>query len=295
MAAIGTKRTSRRSRRMSAFGGKADIAVQGRNAAYDPKRTSASISCCSSEAGFSPLSKHSFEPIRCRLLSLGAGMRRREFLGALGVRGGVAARGARTAGRARAAHRRAPARSRGRCGISGPPRGVPAGAGAIGLDHRPQRADRHPLGHGQCRRNSQTRGGIGRARAGRHPGHGASTVAALLQATRTVPIVFPVVVDPVGCRLRRQPGAAGRQRHRFHGVRIQPGREMAGAAQADRAGRDASGGPSGSRHTPPGPASSPSSRPWRRRSGWRSTRSTCATPARSSAPSRPSRAPRMAA
>ena len=31
---------------------------------------------------------------------------------------------------------------------------------------------------------------------------------------------------------------------------------MAGAAQADRAGRDASGGPSGSRHTPPGSASS---------------------------------------
>ena len=43
-----------RSRRMSAFGGIADIAAQGRDAAYDPKRTSASISCCSSEAGFSP-------------------------------------------------------------------------------------------------------------------------------------------------------------------------------------------------------------------------------------------------
>ena len=46
-------------------------------------------------------------------------------------------------------------------------------------------------------------------------------------------------------RLRRQPGAAGRQRHRFHEFRIQHEREMAGAAQADRAGRDASGGPSG--------------------------------------------------
>jgi putative tryptophan/tyrosine transport system substrate-binding protein len=33
---------------------------------------------------FQPLSKHSFEPIRCGLLSQGAGMRRREFLGALG-------------------------------------------------------------------------------------------------------------------------------------------------------------------------------------------------------------------
>ena len=25
------------------------------------------------------------------------------------------------------------------------------GLATIGLDHRPQRADRHPLGHGQCR------------------------------------------------------------------------------------------------------------------------------------------------
>ena len=45
--------------------------------------------------------------------------------------------------------------------------------------------------------------------------HGASTVGPLLQATRTVPIVFPIVVDPVGAGFRRQPGAAGRQRHRF--------------------------------------------------------------------------------
>ena len=47
------------------------------------------------------------------------------------------------------------------------------GLAAIGLDRRPQRADRHALGHGQCRRHSQTRGGIGRARAGRHPGRSA--------------------------------------------------------------------------------------------------------------------------
>ena len=50
-------------------------------------------------------------------------------------------------------------------------------------------------------------------------------------------------------RLRREPGAAGRQRHRFHHVRIRHEREMAGTAQADRAGRDASGSPSGSRHS----------------------------------------------
>ena len=67
-------------------------------------------------------------------------------------RGGcVAARGARAAGRADAAHRRAHALRRGRSGSPGPHRGVPAGAAAIGLDRRPQRADRHPLGRGRCR------------------------------------------------------------------------------------------------------------------------------------------------
>ena len=45
----------------------------------------------------------------------------------------------------------------------------------------------------------------------------------------------------------RQPGAAGRQHHRLHDVRIQHGREMAGVAQADRARSDAGGGASGSR------------------------------------------------
>ena len=50
-----------------------------------------------------------------------------------------------------------------------PPRGVPAGAGAIGLDRRSQCADRYALGRWQCRPISRTRGGIGRARAGRHP------------------------------------------------------------------------------------------------------------------------------
>ena len=62
----------------------------------------------------------------------------------------------------------------------------------LGWTDRPQCGDRHPVGHGQCRRHSQTRGGIGRARAGRHPSHGAPTLGPLLQATRTVPIVFPV-------------------------------------------------------------------------------------------------------
>jgi ABC-type uncharacterized transport system substrate-binding protein len=60
--------------------------------------------------------------------------------------------------------------------------------------------------------------------------HGASTLGPLLEATRTVPVVFPVTADPVGAGLRRKFGAAGRQRHRLHGCRIQHGWKMAGAA-----------------------------------------------------------------
>ena len=56
----------------------------------------------------------------------------------------VAARGA-CAG-ANAAHRRAPARTRGQFDISDLDRGVPAGAGASGLDHRPQSANSTPAG-----------------------------------------------------------------------------------------------------------------------------------------------------
>ena len=58
---------------------------------------------------------------------------------------------------------------------------------------------------------------------------GASTLVPLQNVTRTVPIVFPTVADPVGLA-RRQPGTAGWQRHRLHRIRIQHGREMAGTA-----------------------------------------------------------------
>ena len=52
---------------------------------------------------------------------------------------------------------------------------------------------------GDAERHSQIRGGIGRARAGRHPGHRPPRAwRPLQQATRTVPIVFVIVADPVG-------------------------------------------------------------------------------------------------
>ena len=84
--------------------------------------------------------------------------------------------------------------------------------------------------------------------------HGASTVGPLLQATRTVPIVFPVVADPVAAGFVDSLARPGGNATGFMTVRIQHQREMAGAAQADRAGRDAGGGPSGSH---PRPANQP--------------------------------------
>jgi putative tryptophan/tyrosine transport system substrate-binding protein len=47
--------------------------------------------------------------------------------------------------------------------------GVPTGARAIGLDHRPQHAPRHPLGNTQCYQNSPTRGGAGCESTRRNP------------------------------------------------------------------------------------------------------------------------------
>ena len=63
---------------------------------------------------------------------------------------------------------------------------------------RPQFADRVPLAAGNPDTHSQIRRRISRAGAGRHIGTGSATVGPLLQLTRTVPIVFAQVLDPVG-------------------------------------------------------------------------------------------------
>ena len=99
----------------------------------------------------------------------------------------------------------------------------------------------------QCRRHSQTRSRIGRARAGRHScpwrlDRGAAATGDPHRSDRV-----PGPRRSGRRRLCRQPGAARRQRHRFHDVRIQHEREMAGAAQRDRAKRETGGGPSGFR------------------------------------------------
>ena len=114
---------------------------------------------------------------------------------------------------------------------------------AIGLDRRPQRADRRPLVRRQMLSSfANARWNWWRLRRTSSWPVATAAVGPLVQATRTVPIVFAVVADPVGAGIRRQPGAPGRKCHRLFNVRIRRRSEMAGVAQGDQAGRDASGG-----------------------------------------------------
>jgi putative ABC transport system substrate-binding protein len=69
-----------------------------------------------------------------------------------------------------------------------------------------------------------------------------SVVATLQEATRTVPIVFVGVIDPVGAGLVDSLARPGGNTHRIYRLRICHRREMARTAQGDRTKRDASGG-----------------------------------------------------
>ena len=109
----------------------------------------------------------------------------------------MAARRPRAAGRANATHRYTSACIGGGFAISDLGRGLPASAGAIGMDDWTQCADRHPLGRRQRQYHPKTRGGVGRARAEAIFAHDNAAVGALQQISRTVPIVFPVIGDPV--------------------------------------------------------------------------------------------------
>jgi ABC-type uncharacterized transport system substrate-binding protein len=73
--------------------------------------------------------------------------------------------------------------------------------------------------------------------------HGNAAVGALLQVTRTVPIVFPVSGDPVATGFVDSLARPGGNVTGFSQFGVQPQRKMARDAQADRAGRDASRSP----------------------------------------------------
>ncbi len=89
--------------------------------------------------------------------------------------------------------------SRGRSRSTGPPRGVPAGTCSNWVGPSAAMCGSTSAGPAAMpTAYSQICGGVGRARAGRHPGRGRLDVGPLLQATRTVPIVFTQVPDPVG-------------------------------------------------------------------------------------------------
>ena len=77
---------------------------------------------------------------------------------------------------------------------------------------------------------------------------GTSTVGPLLQATRTVPIVFAIVADPVGAGFVDSLARPGGNATGFMQFEYSLSGKWLELLKADRAGRDASGGPSGSRH-----------------------------------------------
>ena len=106
------------------------------------------------------------------------------------------------------------------------------GAAAIGLDRRPQRADRHRWGAGNPDGIRKYAAELVALAPDVILATGGSTMGPLLQATRTVPIVFAIVVDPVGAGFVDSLARPGGNATGFHAFRIQHGREMAGAAQS---------------------------------------------------------------
>ena len=87
---------------------------------------------------------------------------------------------------------------RGRPGSTGPGRGVPGGAPEARVGGGPQHPDRHALGDVRRGVDATIREGTRRAAARPHSFANTPTTAALLQQTRTIPIIFAIVADPVG-------------------------------------------------------------------------------------------------
>ena len=142
-------------------------------------------------------------------------------------------------------------------GVAGPHGGLPARNCSAWAGLTAASADRRPLGRRRCGRSFENmprnwsalapdvilrkwqRGG-GATAAG--DSHRANRVHAQCRSGR--------------CRVRREPRAAWRQRHRLYQFRIRHRCEVAGTAQGDRTGHDPSGGASRFRHGRRDPANS---------------------------------------
>ena len=79
--------------------------------------------------------------------------------------------------------------------------------------------------------------------------NGTSMVGPLLQATRSVPIVFTNVVDPVGAGFVSSLARPGGNATGFTAFRVRHEREVPRGAETDLAPHDARGSHSGSRHS----------------------------------------------
>ena len=120
----------------------------------------------------------------------------------------------------------------------------------LGWTDRPQRADRLRWARRRCRPTcADTRRNWSRSRRTSSWPLAARASGPLLQATRTVPIVFVQRPRSGRRRLRRQPGAAGRQRHRIHPFEYGMSGKWLELLKQIAPGRDASGSPSRSRQS----------------------------------------------
>ena len=130
----------------------------------------------------------------------------------------------------------------GRSGRTGPPLGVRTGAAAIRLDRWPQCADRNPLGAGDAERYRRYAAELIALAPDVILVGGGSILAAVQNATRTVPIVFVSVTDPVGAGYVASLARPGANTTGFTLFEYGTSGKWLELLKADRARRDASGG-----------------------------------------------------